>query len=1690
MNMDARPHETQAAGHPPACDETLSVTVNSLLHGEFERRAREDPESVALVVGEERVSYRELDARANRLARHLRGLGIGVGDRVALCAARDANLYVSLLGILKSGASYVPVAPELPHKRRSFVIGDSQCRATILSGVDGDGIPGERVDLLASAEAIASLPATAPDPRADPDSTAYVIYTSGTTGRPKGVPIRHRQVADRIATMRELYAVEPEDRVLQFASLAFDASVEQVFTALSAGATLVARTDAWSLDSVLAILAEEQVTVAEFTPTVWADLTRHLSNTNSAPPAALTRVVLGGERVDPAAVALWFGLSDIPLYNTYGPTETTITATAHRIDSAEEPVVIGAPIPGVRAYVMNSSGSPVADGEVGELWIGGSGTAEGYLGRPDLTTEHFVTTPDGERTYRTGDLVRWTDDGTLEYHGRTDDQVKIGGVRIEPGEVVATLTEHPEVAQAHVEVRRLQQQDTLIAHVVPADHRQIPSARRLRAFLSDRLPAALIPGRFSILERMPLLPSGKLDRDALAEIAVAPQRFDGDYVEPKPGAETRLAAYWAEELGLELVGAEDDLLSLGTHSLRTMRIAARIARTEHVDLSVGELLAASTVRAQAELVGRRRGEARRFPPIPPSGSDRVPMSDQQKQIWFLGNLDHTDTSYRFQATVRISGPLDLDVVDRVITELHRRHAILRTTYSEDLDGFWQHVHAPRPVSARRVDLRELPEAERRAAADARVQEAISVPLDLTRLPLQRWTVIRIDDEHFELVLLESHMVHDGWSFAVLMREFTTLYNAYHSGEPSPLPEPALSYGDYAAWQQRQLGPDGALRAQLTTWREYLDDLPAPAAIHPDYARTARMRHEGDVVRLELPGTLPDRIRAFCREHRVTLFEMLFSAFCVHLYRHTGQSDLCVGSAFANRRLPETQDIVGMFVNTVLLRASIDSDATFEDVLAEVHRSMRRADNAQEVPFPEIVRALNPERSAAANPFTQVMFSAHDSAFPELDFGEAAGTISYPSNRSAKFDLNVIVLPAQESTSGSRDLTDKRITMEWEYNSAVFARATIERMAGRYVELLERLLNEFDSPVRHTPILGDGERSELATLGRGDSLPSGSGDADSPPPARVVDYIRAWANRSPDTVAVRDDAGLLTYGELDDITDAVARDLLSRGLEPEAVVGVFVDRSRDLPIAAVAAHKARVAYAPIDPAVPRERLAAVLDGVDVVFCSNSTVDRVPHGTAEPLVVEEAHRRGRDSSIPIPDDGEPGDLAYVIFTSGSTGTPKGVLVEQDNLSGLIAWSDAELPLPHGALVPLMASQSFDASVWEMWRVFAAGASCLMPPEPVRKDPDELVRWLNEHHVTHCFLPTPLAIHVVHHHRDDLPGLQWLGAGGDRLELPLGARLPFALSNLYGPAETTVIAAALTIPAGTVIGEHLTNPSIGRPIAGAEALVVDESGRQVPIGVPGELMIGGRGVGRGYLRSEHTDERFTVRAGLDGQRTRYYRSGDLVRWNIHGELECLGRLDRQIKIRGFRIEPGEIEAALRAKTAVSDCAVVAWHGEPREDPRSGEGQLVAFIVQPAGRSLEAGTLRAALKDRLPEYMIPSAFVAVDEIPLTVNGKIDPAALPDEIGERLAHSAETVPPRDEFERIIADMWTDALGIETVGVHDNFFDLGGHSLMATQLINRLEHRTGIRLSLREVYESPTIATMRSALLERVGAGE
>ena len=1104
---------------------------------------------------------------------------------------------------------------------------------------------------------------------------------------------------------------------------------------------------------------------------------------------------------------------------------------------------------------------PVSPGQSGELYLGGRLLARGYLGRPGLTAERFVPHPSvpGARLYRTGDLVRELDGG-LQFLGRDDGQLKIRGHRVEPLEVAAALTRHPDVLQAHVEAHRSDGQNRLLGYLVPRDQRRVPTAAAVRAHLRERLPEYLIPSAFAVLDALPCLPNGKVDRAALPPIEPARGADRADYVAPRSELERRLAAIWCQTLGLDQVGVTDDLFELGGHSLTATRIAARIQAEEQAPVTPIEVISMPTIERLARLVAERRVEPKAggLPKLTGGDRRRTLLSRQQEQVWLHTSLAPDSIAYHTQTTIRVVGPLDLDLFDRAITELARRHAILRTSYLQQDGELWQLVHDPEPVRADRIDLTGLPAADRERAAEELVQQELHRPFQLDRLPLLRWTAIRLAAQEHELVLVEHHMVHDGWSFALLMRELKALYNAYAQGETPQLAEPGVQYYDYAEWQRQELaaldsagpdsdgsgadGPGRVLAGQLDYWRKQLDGMPAPLTVPPDRPRPTVQTYRGNTLRIELPPQLPAALRAFGRTNRLTLFCTMYAAFAALLHAYTGERDVCIGSAYANRQLPGSQDVVGMFVNAVVQRCDVDPDQPFLELARRAQEVVFEAAQHQELPFVELVRALNPQRDAAVQPMAPILFSVNDSPLPELDLAGATGTVFERGNGSAKTDLDVVVIPRAESQTADSGQLDDRILLLWEYNADLYLESTMRRMADRYLRLLAAAVAGPDTPVGELTLA---DEIDLAH----ETAPTPAVPAFDDVPAAVLRRAEA----SPDAIAVASAGEQLSYAELASRGRRLAGRLRRAGVAEGDVVAVLLPRGPELVVAELGVLLAGAAFLPLDPGTPAERIAFCCADAKVRCAISGTTGELPAGLTvlDPLGAE------AEAAADIePVDPQPGQPAYLIYTSGSTGTPKGVLVSRAALANLVGWHRSALGLDEHDRSVLFASPAFDVSVGEIWPTLAAGASLQVPPEEVRLVPGRLRDWLAEQRITVADLPTTLAEALLG--MAEPPGsLRLLLTGGDRLTAGPRPDTPYALVNAYGPTETTVTATWAEIGSDTGL------PGIGEPIPGLVARVLDDRLRPVPVGIPGELCLGGAGPCPGLPEPSGADRR-TLRAG----------------------------------------------------------------------------------------------------------------------------------------------------------------------------------------------------------------------------------
>ncbi|HEU4884020.1 MAG TPA: amino acid adenylation domain-containing protein, partial [Longimicrobium sp.] len=1330
----------------------------------------------------------------------------------------------------------------------------------------------------------------------------------------------------------------------------------------------------------------------------------------------------------------------------YGSSEVAADVTCfdtRALGEDEGAVPIGRPIANTRIYVLDAALRPVPAGVPGEICAGGDGVARGYLDRPGLTAERFVPDPfaarPGARMYRTGDRGRFRPDGTLLYLGRTDFQVKIRGIRIELGEIEAALLEHEGVRECAVLAREDAGETRLVAYIVGE-----AETEALRAHVRRSLPEYMVLAAFVSLDSLPLTPNGKLDRKALPapELAAGADR----YVAPRTPAEEVLAGIWAEVLRIERVGVTESFFELGGHSLLATRVVSRVRELFGVELPLRVLFEGPTVAELAVRVEemRRAGLPVLPPVVPVERTGALPLSFAQERLWFIDRLEPGSSVYNIPVAWRLGGALDETALERALGEIVRRHEALRTVFTE-ADGQPVQVIVPFGGFSLAVeDLSTLSEADREAAVGRRAGEEAARPFDLAAGPLFRAVLLRLDAEDHVLLLSMHHIVSDGWSIGVLFGEVSALYAAYREGGESPLPELAVQYADYAMWQREHLRGE-LLDQQLSYWRERLAGAPELLELPTDRPRPPVRTHRGAAAPVELSPELLERLQALGRSEGSTLYMTLLGAFQVLLGKYAGSDDVVVGSPIAGRTRGEVEPLIGFFVNTLVLRTDLSGDPSFRETLRRVREATLGAYEHQEVPFEKLVAELQPERSMSRSPLFQVMFTLRNAAggggggaLPGLQVSGVGAAME-----TAKYDLSLTLAETPQGLRG-----------ELNYSTDLFERGTAERMLGHLARVLEQVAADADVRLSRLELLGDAERAlVLEAWNR----------TDAAYPRRCIhELVEAQAARRPDAVAVVDEGETLTYGELDRRANRLAHRLIALGVRAEDRVALFLEAGIHGITGLLGIQKAGAAYVPLDVAAPDERTAFIVEesGARVV------VTRAEHA-ARPWVMgrdvvemdEAAGFAGFPHAPPASRVG-PQNLAYVLYTSGSTGRPKGVLVEHGSVCNVAAAFARIYRMEPEHRQLLLAPLHFDSSVAEIFATLVSGAALHVPRRDALLPGDALVEQLRSERITHAkFTPSALAA-LPHAH---LPDLQVLAAGGEACSAELVAlwRPGRRFLHTYGPTEATVRAAFHEC------GDEPGRPPLGRPIANERLYVLDRTLHALPVGVPGELVVGGVPVTRGYLgRAALTAEKFVPDPFRGVPGARMYRTGDRGRWRPDGVAEFIGRVDDQVKIRGFRIELGEIEVRLAEHPEVRKAVVLAREDVP------GDRRLVAYVIGEA----DADALREHLRLSLPEYMVPAAFVRLDALPLTPNGKLDRKALP---APELASAEDLyVAPRTPAEEVLAGIWAEVLGLERVGVHDNFFDLGGHSLLIMRLLARIQATFDLEVSIRTVFSMPALEAM------------
>ncbi|MEL5322375.1 amino acid adenylation domain-containing protein [Serratia nevei] len=1631
-------------------DYPLDQTLAAL----FEQQVRRTPHATALVSGAESLSYAQLNARANRLAHALIARGVGPDSRVAVCAERGLNMVTALFGILKAGGAYVPLDPAYPGERLQYILQDAD-PVLLLADAAGRAALGEPVTPQLALEAALpeTLSAENPAPRAQASHLAYVIYTSGSTGKPKGAMNEHRGVVNRLVWMQEAYGLTAADTVLQKTPFGFDVSVWEFFWPLMVGARLVMAKPEGHKDPDYLSRAIEQygVTTLHFVPSM---LQSFLADGQAATRCGqVVRVMCSGEALPATLVAEFYRrLPQAELHNLYGPTEAAVDVTAwHCSREAERvSVPIGRPIANTRIYLLDERGQPVPLGAVGELYIGGVQVARGYLHRPELTAERFLSDPfaPGGRMYRTGDVARYLANGDIEYLGRNDQQVKIRGFRIECGEIEAALATHPAVREAVVDARAVGDDKRLVAWVVPAaDVAEETLAGALRQHVSAALPDYMVPSAWVVVAALPLSPNGKLDRRALPEPQGA--QSQAAYEAPQGEHETLLAAIWRELLNVERVGRHDNFFELGGHSLLAVRLTNRLQQMEW-QLPLQVLFANPTLLALAQQL-RRTDEA--LPPIEamPRGA-ALPLSFAQQRLWFLTQLEGLSETYHIPLALSLRGELDLPAWRQSLDALYARHEALRSRFVTVEGQPQAHILPADALPLTVHDLRGRQDAQSQARQLA--QRLTEAPFDLTQGPLVRAALIRLADEEHLFLLTCHHIISDGWSTGILLRELGALYGALRRGDADPLPPLPLQYADYAAWQRRYLTPE-RLAAQAQYWRETLSDAPALLTLPTDRPRPTVQSFSGGEVPIAIDAELTQALRQFSRQHGGTLFMTVLAAWSLVLARMAGQQELVIGTPEANRGRLETESLVGFFVSTLALRIDLRDDPDLPTLIARIRHAVLAARENRDLPFEQVVELVNPPRHLGYTPLFQVMLAWQDGSVRDISLPGLQAESAELGYQIAKYDLTLDLAERDEQISGTLN-----------FATALFDRATAERYGVYLVQVLRAMATNATQPASHLDLLPAAER-ELLLYGWNRTA--------EVYPAQSCAHVlfEQWVQRTPDAVAVVNDRDSLSYAQLNAHANQLAHQLIAQGVRPGDRVATSLERSVSLVIAQLAILKAGAAYVPLDPHLPVARQAWIIgdSGASLILCDRD-IDREIAGEIACLRIDRL-RQNPTHDPAVPRAG--GAPVYIMYTSGSTGTPKGVMVTHQGILRL-AINNRFASFERGDRFAFAANPAFDASTLEMWGALLNGASLAIIAPEVLTEAEALAAALVRQGINVLFLTTSLFNQYAHSIAATLAQLKYLLSGGEAADPHAFARMlkeagPVRLINAYGPTECTVFATTATIERV----DPWQRLPIGRPIGNTRIYLLDEHGQPVPLGATGEIYIAGPGVALGYLnRAELTAERFLADPFNPGERM--YRTGDLARYLPDGNIDYLGRNDRQVKIRGFRIECGEIEARVAGHPAVRE-AVVDVLGE------ADNKRLVAWVVPEAdaARQTLAVTLRQYLAGMLPEFMLPAAWVALDTLPLTPNGKLDRRALPEPQEDAYVREVYAEP-EGELETLLAGIWRELLGIERVGRHDNFFELGGHSLLAVKLMAQLR-RVGLSAGVQTLFTAPTLSTLAQTLV-------
>jgi amino acid adenylation domain-containing protein len=1653
------------------------LRTEACVHILFERQAQKTPDATAVAIESETFTYRELNSRANQLARHLEKLGVGPETLVGVYTERSLEMLVAILATLKAGGAYAPLDPSSPPERLRAILKHSDVRLVLTQRSLLENLPLSRDQVLcldSDWEKIRHESDENLRRSGDSSDLAYVIYTSGSTGAPKAVEITNQALVNFTEWASANYNITPTDRVLQFAPISFDGAVEEIFPCLTQGATLVLRTDLAieSIPKLLANCRDWNITVLDLPTSYWHVLTKSFDLDKTTLPESVRLVIIGGEKVSPKRLADWQKSVSrrCRLVNTYGPTEATVVATACDLsdvearDASAMPVSIGRPIANARAFVLDRQLNLVPVGVGGELFIGGIGLARGYRNDPDLTAEKFLFKDIGsgskERLYRTGDLARYRRDGQLEFLGRLDDQVKIMGYRVEPREIENALAEHPGVDEVCVTAFNAEDGQSRLAAYVISKPGAIIVPTELRAFLVRTIPPYMLPAAILFTGSFPRTSSGKIDRNTLPPLDKTILVSNKPYMLARTPVERALADIWSEVLGFSDLNIQDNFFNLGGHSLTATQVMSRIRETFRLELPLRAIFEAPTIAGLAnhiQLALQNIQGAVERPPLTPVGrSQDLPLSSSQTRMWFMHKLAPQSPAYNLAVALRLTGDLNLKALIDSFDEIGRRHEAIRTIFPSVNGQPRQAITEGRPVTVRQIDLRTSPPEERLTKARHLVSEDARRPFDLERDLLIRLLLIQMGEDAYILTVTMHHIAGDQWSMGIIARELTQLYNAFCSGLPAQFTSLPLQYADFAAWQREWLNSE-LLQRQVAYWKEKLADL-QPLNLPMDRPRPSVQTFNGRYLARDLSKTLLDDLKRLSVEEGVTLYMTFLAAFKALLSRYSSQTDIAIGSPVANRNWLALEGIVGSFVNTLVLRTNVAGNPSFRELLRRVRDVTVDAYARQETPFEKIVEELHPQRDTSLSPLVHTFFNFQNAPLGDVKLHGVSWSPFEFELGASQFDLCLAIDPA---------LLNKIVFI---YNPDLFDESRIARMSEHYINILRKIVTNRNEKMHFVEFLTDNERRLLRKTTNG-------AQADLSTNLCAHELFQAQVERSPKSAAVSFEGQTVTYETLNGRANQLAHYLRTLGVGREVAVAIYMERCLDVVVGLLGILKAGGAYVPLDPGQPSKRTAMIVEdsATQIIVTQERLIKALPQINARIVCLDRdwTNISRHDDKNPVP-LAESDDLVYVIYTSGSTGRPKGVEVTHKALVNFLISMGKEPGIGNRDVMLAVTPLTFDISALELFLPLTVGAQVIVVPVEITMDPRLLKDRVEASSAT-MMQATPMMWRMLLEASwKGKPGLKIL-CGGEALPKDLAeALLPKgdSLFNLYGPTETSIWSTVWKVAPGN-------GPIVlGHPIDNTQIYVLDTNLQIVPFGVEGEIYIGGAGVARGYRGNPKlSDERFIKDPFNTNPTARLFKTGDRARCLPDGNIEHLGRIDFQVKLRGYRIELGEIESILSEHPAVKQCVVLAREGGGRQK------QLLAYVVPVEPGEIGQNELQRHLRERLPSYMIPTGFVMLKSLPLTPNGKVDREAFPSQEPEPKESGSKELP-RNPLELQLVNIWQKVLGVQAVGITDNFFELGGHSLLAVRLIAEIQNLTGTNIPTAMLFRAPTIEQLSTILQE------